>query len=640
MPSMEAMRLYVRTLEEENPNWWTPDVAAAWESAATSSANAYKETNGTSDHPSTSSHQHHNQNHNHPSAPSPNGVKSRSVADVVVEGSWVSPYISSDRRPPPRYEQALCVVGNALYVIGGNCGGRYLNDTWALNMENLTWKCIAQHGGKSNKNDEPNNNSNGNEEEESAALLPSSPVLPPLAGLAAIAWNGNIVCLGGHTRVKDPEVPMAVRLLDTAAGAWSSLATTPATANNDGSNPADLSKTNNTTKKKKRGAPAPPAGMPGARGGHSATLIGSKVYIFGGEDLKRKPSDELWVLDLTTLEWEQLTTSGQGPSPRSAHTAIAYRNRYILVFGGGSVATCFDDVWLLDTQTMEWTLPEIEGQVPPPRAGHAAAVLGSSMFVVGGGNNSRGCADMYNLDLSNLGMPGTALQWILVGNTPPESAIASEGLGLLSVPMAGCVISFGGYNGKYHNAVHVYRPEGYVLIKSSAAVHQHAAGAGSSDALTHRALLTGLPQANSTHPLQAKHSGQAHGDSNAALATEDSVRSDIDAARREATAAKEAVALELSIMRRQLDSATAALAESERSAEEAKEALSSEQEKSMKLEVEIAELKQKVGMMNELTREIARLRQRLNEETSTRSGLWGYITGSDAAAAATAANAE
>ena len=31
--------------------------------------------------------------------------------------------------------------------------------------------------------------------------------------------------------------------------------------------------------------------------------------------------------------------------------------------------------------------------------------------------------------------------------------------------MAGCVVSFGGYNGKYHNSVHVYRPEGYVVVK-------------------------------------------------------------------------------------------------------------------------------------------------------------------------------
>lgn len=32
--------------------------------------------------------------------------------------------------------------------------------------------------------------------------------------------------------------------------------------------------------------------------------------------------------------------------------------------------------------------------------------------------------------------------------------------------MAGCMVSFGGYNGRYHNSVHVYRPEGYVVVKA------------------------------------------------------------------------------------------------------------------------------------------------------------------------------
>lgn len=34
--------------------------------------------------------------------------------------------------------------------------------------------------------------------------------------------------------------------------------------------------------------------------------------------------------------------------------------------------------------------------------------------------------------------------------------------------MAGCMLSFGGYNGRYHNAVHVYRPEGYVVVRAPA----------------------------------------------------------------------------------------------------------------------------------------------------------------------------
>ena len=115
-----------------------------------------------------------------------------------------------------------------------------------------------------------------------------------------------------------------------------------------------------------------------------ATLIGSKVYVFGGEDSSRRPLGDLHVLNLTDMSWcgaEDLRhgqtcpyrslptlskpshrplvwltmitlqvlsiffachrsapeTSGGGPAPRSAHVAAAYADRWLLVFGGGSL---------------------------------------------------------------------------------------------------------------------------------------------------------------------------------------------------------------------------------------------------------------------------------------------------------------
>ena len=34
----------------------------------------------------------------------------------------VSPYISSNKRPPPRYEHAVALVGSQMILIGGSCG--------------------------------------------------------------------------------------------------------------------------------------------------------------------------------------------------------------------------------------------------------------------------------------------------------------------------------------------------------------------------------------------------------------------------------------------------------------------------------------------------------------------------------------
>ena len=60
------------------------------------------------------------------------------------------------------------------------------------------------------------------------------------------------------------------------------------------------------------------------------------------------------------------------------------------------------------------------------RPGHAAALLSDALYIVGGGNNSAGCADLMCLDLGGLAI-GQPLSWSSVAKAEPRSAIASEG---------------------------------------------------------------------------------------------------------------------------------------------------------------------------------------------------------------------
>lgn len=64
-----------------------------------------------------------------------------------------------------------------------------------------------------------------------------------------------------------------------------------------------------------------------------------------------------------------LVTAGTPPPARSAHAAAAYQNRFLLVFGGGSIASCYNDLHVLDTETMHWSQPATQGTQPSPRAG-------------------------------------------------------------------------------------------------------------------------------------------------------------------------------------------------------------------------------------------------------------------------------
>lgn len=51
-----------------------------------------------------------------------------------------------------------------------------------------------------------------------------------------------------------------------------------------------------------------------------------------------------------------LFCSGVSPSPRSDHAAAVHAERYLLIFGGGSHATCFNDLHVLDLQTVRYSI--------------------------------------------------------------------------------------------------------------------------------------------------------------------------------------------------------------------------------------------------------------------------------------------
>lgn len=43
-----------------------------------------------------------------------------------------------------------------------------------------------------------------------------------------------------------------------------------------------------------------------SRGGQSVTLVGTSLVIFGGEDAKRSLLNDLHILDLETMTWDEI----------------------------------------------------------------------------------------------------------------------------------------------------------------------------------------------------------------------------------------------------------------------------------------------------------------------------------------------
>eukprot|EP00249_Psilotum_nudum_P020940 c27907_g1_i1 orf=651-3365(+) len=141
--------------------------------------------------------------------------------------------------------------------------------------------------------------------------------------------------------------------------------------------------------------------QPGTRDSHSAVLVGNKMVVFGGTNGTKKIND-LHILDLDTRNWTQPTVEGTPPSPRESHSATLVGDNRIVIFGGSGEGegNYLNDVHILDLVSMKWSFPEIGGQLPARRDSHTAVPISNRVIVYGGdcGEHYLGEVDILDLD--------------------------------------------------------------------------------------------------------------------------------------------------------------------------------------------------------------------------------------------------
>ncbi|KAI9708917.1 MAG: Negative regulator of mitotic exit [Bogoriella megaspora] len=150
---------------------------------------------------------------------------------------------------------------------------------------------------------------------------------------------------------------------------------------------------NTSTKQWSRALPAGP--RPPGRYGHTLNILGSRIYIFGGQ-VEGTFYNDLVAFDLNNLQnpnnrWEVLlpnTTDGgppegMAPPARTNHTMVTWGDKLYL-FGGTDGINWFNDVWTYDPRSNSWTHQECIGYIPAAREGHASALVQDVMYVFGG----------------------------------------------------------------------------------------------------------------------------------------------------------------------------------------------------------------------------------------------------------------
>ena len=142
---------------------------------------------------------------------------------------------------------------------------------------------------------------------------------------------------------------------------------------------------------------------PLARVGATTTILGDKLYVFGGRILSRKQAmkvtSDMYELDLVRRHWTRIESSGSPPKPRYFHTMCTLGDTKLICYGGMSPAPSpsspaasngaqpgadpmenmmvMSDIHVYDTMKRTWTYIATS-DTPPGRYAHCAAVVPSS----------------------------------------------------------------------------------------------------------------------------------------------------------------------------------------------------------------------------------------------------------------------
>ncbi|POW05233.1 hypothetical protein PSTT_09863, partial [Puccinia striiformis] len=288
--------------------------------------------------------------------------------------------------PFPRYGHSINPMGTPtgsgdIYIFAGLVKDQVKNDLYVLNVAPIN----------------PNNaNPHLHNQILTVGLVETRGEVPlPRVGHASVGVGNVLIVWGGDTKTKDDEKQDdGLYLLNLSTREWTRV---------------------------KVSGPCPEG-----RYGHSAAILGSKFYIFGGQTDNGRFMNDLWSFDLHKRTYPSLSlsslwqmteysTTNPIPSERTGHTVVTFKDS-IYVFGGTDGQYHYNDTWKLDISTGTWRELDCIGYIPLPREGHAATLVDDVMYVLGGrGVDGKDLDDLAAFKISNQ-------RWYMFQNMGPAPA--------------------------------------------------------------------------------------------------------------------------------------------------------------------------------------------------------------------------
>jgi len=184
--------------------------------------------------------------------------------------------------------------------------------------------------------------------------VPQSPMVEGRARMAAAVWQGKIYIIGGES---DHGVVDAVSVYDPTRGIWSRATSKPTAVSNA-----------------------------------QATVIGDRIYVYGGTDATFAPTDVVEVYDPVRDTWDP---AGTLPHPLAGYALATWQGK-VLLFGGWDGKRYLSSVYMHDPRSDVW---DVLSPLPQARAFMAAVVMGDLIYLVGGYDGQVDVADVWVFDV-------------------------------------------------------------------------------------------------------------------------------------------------------------------------------------------------------------------------------------------------
>ncbi|MHA2247184.1 MAG: Kelch repeat-containing protein [Candidatus Hodarchaeales archaeon] len=194
-----------------------------------------------------------------------------------------------------------------------------------------------------------------------------------------------------------------------------------------------------------------PITKPSTRNKHSMVYDtnSDKIVLFGGNSgwTSASPLNDTWVYDFATNNWTQMNPVTK-PDARYGHSmAYAANSDKIVLYGGYNGTTYFNDTWIYDFATNNWT--QMNPVIAPSAIhGHSMAYATNSgkVMLFGGRDSPRYYDDTWAYDLNTN-------SWAVIVPPDPSTRYGHSSSYLTN---SDDVILFGGYNGTYLGDTWVY----------------------------------------------------------------------------------------------------------------------------------------------------------------------------------------